>query len=344
MSNYSAQGSITIKRLRNGDSIFITLELNGKPLYQAVDDQTGAVIPDWTVEANRPVITPHASTTRGNTVYLSSHTWTYNGVLLVFNGATSGSYIIDSTGKFGLNTRNGALKIMDNLASTINVANDTLVYGCVATVVGVEYNLTKSIDIQIAKAGSSSYFGFINASSTQMDVDHPTISLVTELWLSGSGISTYYVKWYKGNTEWTAKAGMKNITISRDDINASQLFIAEFYLHSEDVQYVFRAGICIIDTLDEIALVPYISSENKEVSEGSPVTVSARLVRVSTGAVLTPVSPVWAMSIMDGDTWEEKASGSSSSIQVTTEHTDQQDGTSHDVVVMIDCTFDSIED
>lgn len=342
MSNYSAQGSITIKRLRNGDSIFLTLELNGKPLYQAVDDKTGAVIPDWGIEANRPVITPKASTTRGNIVYLSEHTWTYNGVLLAFNGATSGGYITDSTGKFGLNPANGALKIIANLASAINVANDTLVYGCQATVVGVEYNLTKSIDIQIAKAGSSSYFGFINASSTQMDVDHASVDLTTELWLSGSGISDYYVRWYKGNREWTAKAGQKAITVSRDDIDSSQLFIAEFYLHAEDSQHIFRAGICILDTLDEISLVPYISSANKEVSEGSPVTVSARLIRVSTGAVLTPSNPQWAMTIMDGDTWEQKASGSSNSIQVTTAHTDQPDGSSHDVVVLVDCTFDSI--
>lgn len=342
MSNYSAQGSITIKRLRNGDSIFLTLELNGKPLYQAVDDKTGAVIPDWGIEANRPVITPKATTTRGNTVYLSHHSWTYNGVLLVFNGATSGSYIMDSTGKFGLNTSNGALKIMANLASPINSANDTLVYACMATVVGVEYNLTKSIDIQIAKAGSSSYYGFINASSTQMDVDHSTITLATELWLSGAGISEYYVKWYKGTAPWTAKTGQKSITVNREDIDASQLFIAEFYIHAEDVQYVFRAGICILDTLDEISLVPYISSANKEVSEGSPVTVAARLIRVSTGAVLTPVNPSWNMAIMDGDTWEQKASGTSDSIQVTTAHTDQADGSSHDVVVIVDCTFDSI--
>ena len=43
MSQYSTQGSVTIKRLRNGDSLFITLESNGIPLYQGVDTSSGAV-------------------------------------------------------------------------------------------------------------------------------------------------------------------------------------------------------------------------------------------------------------------------------------------------------------
>ena len=111
MSVYSTQSSITIKRLRNGDSIFLTLELNGKPLYQAVDKQTGAVVPSWTVEANRPVITPKASSTRNNIVSLSSHKWSYNGVDIVFNGSTSGSYILDSSGTFGLDPITGALSV-----------------------------------------------------------------------------------------------------------------------------------------------------------------------------------------------------------------------------------------
>ncbi len=342
MSNYSAQGSITVRRLRNGDSIFLSLELNGKPLYQAVDEQTGVVVPDWSIEANRPVITPRCSTVRGQSVYLSNYAWSYNGVALVFNGATSGSYVMDSTGKFGLNTSNGALKIFENLASAINMANDTLLFTCQATVGGVEYNLSKSIDIQIAKGAGSSYFGFISASTTQLDINHDSASLVTELWLAASQVNDYYVKWYRDNVEWSEKAGQKNITVTRDDIDGCQLFIAEFYKASGDAEYIYRYGISIIDTLDEIILVPYIYSSNKEVSENLPVVVKARVVRTSTGAVLTPVSPVWSFSIYDGDTWEVKGTSSTDSIQVTTAHTDQEDGTSHDVEVIAEVSFESL--
>ena len=43
--NYSAQNSITIKRLRSNDSLMLTFENNGIPLFQAVDEESGAVSP-----------------------------------------------------------------------------------------------------------------------------------------------------------------------------------------------------------------------------------------------------------------------------------------------------------
>ena len=89
MSDYSAQGSITIKRLRNGDSLYISFNTNGKPLYQGVDTSTGSVSPDWTVAANQPIITPKVTSVRGNTVVRSSHQWKWNGQTLLFTGATS---------------------------------------------------------------------------------------------------------------------------------------------------------------------------------------------------------------------------------------------------------------
>ena len=88
--------------------------------------------------------------------------------------------------------------------------------------------------------------------------------------------------------------------------------------------------------------MPYIYSSNKEVAENLPVTVKARVVRTSTGAELTPANPTWAFTIYDGDTWEVKGSSSTDSIQVTTAHTDQQDGTSHDVEVIAEVSFDSL--
>lgn len=342
MSKYSAQASLTIRRLRNGDTLYLTLELNGKPLFQAVDSQTGGVAPSWSVPANQPVITPKVGTTRDNTVTLSGHTWSYNGNTLNFTGATSDGYTLDSTGKFAMNALTGALKIVDNLASATNMANDTLLYSVVASVGGVSYSLSKSIDIQIQSAGASSYFGYITATTTQLDSDHESASISAELWLSTSPVSNYYVKWYKGGTEWTAMAGQKSVTVNRGDIDASQLIIAEYYLQSGDANFVARAAITLIDTLDEIIVVPYISSANKEVDDGKPVTVTARIVKAANNAVLTPSNPTWLFELYDGDTWVLKGSSTSSSINVDTTHTDQSDGTSHEIVVLVQVSFDSL--
>lgn len=342
MSKYSAQGSITVKRLRNGDTIYLTLELNGIPLFQAVDSQTGAVSPNWAVAANQPIITPHVGTTRGNSVTLANHSWQYNGNVLNFNGATSGGYTTDSTGKFAMNATTGALKIIANLASATNMANDTLLYSCTATIGGVAYTLTKSIDIQIQSAGASSYFGFITATTTQLDSSHASATLKAELWLATAPVSNYYVKWYKGTTEWSAVAGQKTVTVNRNEIDATQLFIVEFYQNQADTDYVARAAISIIDTLDEIIVVPYISSANKEVDTNKPVTVAARIVKAADGSVLTPTNPTYKFEIYDGDTWQRLAQSTSSSINVETSHTDRQDGTTHDVEVLVTVEFDSL--
>lgn len=343
MSNYSAQGSISIKRLRNGDTLYLTLELNGKPLFQAVDSQTGEVRPSWKSASNQPVITPNVGSTRNNAVSLSGFAWSYNGNALHFTGSTdSAGFTADSTGKFAMDASTGALKIISDLASATNTANDTLSFSCVATVAGYEYNLTKSIDIQIQQAGASSYYGFINASTMQLNSNVDSVTLATELWLAASQVSNYYVKWYKGTTEMTANAGQSSIDVGRSNIDGSQLFIAEFYLKSTDTNYVFRAGISIIDSLDEIIVVPYISSSNKEIDTGKPVTVACRIVKASTGAALTPSNPSYSWQVMDGDTWKLLASGTESSISVGTEYTDQDDGSYHDLEVLIQVTFESL--
>jgi hypothetical protein len=105
---------------------------------------------------------------------------------------------------------------------------------------------------------------------------------------------------------------------------------------------VFRAGISIIDTLDEINVVPYISSTNKLVDTDNPVTVAARIIKASDGSVLTPSSPSYSWQIMDGDTWQVLASGTDPTITVSTDHTDNADGTQHDVEVLVQVSFDSL--
>ena len=346
MSNYSAQGSITVKRLRNGDTIFLTFNLNGIALYQAYDELAGAVTPDWTVDANRPVITPAASSTRGETVSLSGHVWKYNGTTLVFNGTTSGSYTMDSTGKFGLNLNNGALKIFANLASEQNTANDTLTYSCLATVLGLEYDISKTVTVQIVKGGASSYTGLVIASTTQLSAETTQATLNTQLWIAAVQKTSYYVKWYKDNAEWVEKRGSSSITISRDDVSGSQLFIAEFYLSSTDTTFVARAGVSIIDAGDAIMVVPYISSTAKEVDTNQPVTVSARVIKTSDSSILTPTNPTYLFIAMDGKTWTERKRSTTSSIQITTTETDIENESGnteyHDIEVIVEIEFDSL--
>ena len=75
--NYSAQNSITIKRLRSNDSLMLTFENNGIPLFQAVDEERcGAVSPDWSIAANQPVRTPKVTYTWVGGQFVN-HSWVY---------------------------------------------------------------------------------------------------------------------------------------------------------------------------------------------------------------------------------------------------------------------------
>lgn len=359
MDNYSAQNSITVKRLRNGDTFFITFGNNGVPLYQGVDPVTGVVTPAWGIGTGKvtPIITPQVTSARGNTVALGSHRWSYNNVPLTFTGST---VTIDSVvytkaaedARFAMSAA-GALAIIGDLASTTNIASDSLTYACVATVAGVEYNLTKSIDIQIQSVGASSYYGTINATSEQLTASVTQTTVKTALYLGGTVQTGYYVKWYKDDTHWSEKLGQSQITVTRSDVDGTQLFIAEFY--KDQTSYnngddpVFRAGIRIIDTLDDYHVEHrYCNSDgtttgtpNREVDSGKPVYLQAYVVNVRTNTELTTISGAWVSHVMDSDGWVERKrvpssgtnSGATNLVSITTSETDIN-GVEKDVVVV----------
>lgn len=341
MANHSAQGSITIKRLRNGDTLFLTLQTNGIPLYQGVDKQSNRVAPDWTVAANQPEITPVANSVRGNGVTLSNHTWYYNSnqVPLNFNGAVDGDWTTDSTGKFKLNGTTGALRIIANLASSTNYSNDTLIYRGTATVAGIEYSVEKSIDILIQQFGSNSYMGFIIADTEQLTSTVTSTKLSTQLWQE-SKINDYYPVWYKDDTLWSAKNGQKEITVGLSDVDGTQLFICKFFLNQSDTDPVAVAGIRIIDTQDDFQVVCYISSTNKEVFSGQNggVTVAAKIINQRTNTEITPASPTWRMDVMKKSDWSVLKTAAANTIVVTTTETDSG-GQENDVEVMAEVTW-----
>lgn len=328
MGNYSAQGTLTIKRVRNGDTLFLTFDNNGIPLYQGVDPTSGVVSPDWTVAANQPIQTPKVTSARGNSVYLSNHAWSYNGNTLVFSGAQDGNYIKDSTGKFEMNPSTGELKMIANLASKINFANDTLIYSCTATVNGIESTLTKSVDVTIQSVGASSYAGLLTATTEQLSSTVPSAQIASKLFLGTSDLSSYYVKWYKEDLfhEWTDKAGQKTITVTRDDVDGTTLFIAEFYANQGDANSVTRAAIRIIDVSDGFQIVYAITSDNKVVDTGKNVTVTGSIVNMRTNAAVTAENAKWTTEVMNTKTWTATQSVNSDTVTVTTADTDTDNG------------------
>ena len=322
----SAQGSITVKRLRTGGSLFITLQLNDKPLFQNVSPDNGAVAPDWKTAGNQPVITPVVTSSLGNSVTLGTHAWYYEGNILVFTGSSSSGFTTDSSGKFAMNPTTGALKIIDNLASAANTASDILKYTGVANVGGVEYPIEKEIEVIIQNMGANAHTGYVMASNTQLNSEASESTLTTRLFSGSGDVFNYYVRWYKDGEEWAANAGKKTITVTSADVNGSQLFIAEFFgiaSGSPKGNVLARHGINIVDTKDIYRILLTITSSNKDVDEGKSVTLSASVFNTTTNAkVDLPSDAAWALTVMDGATWTEIRSVNSSTIEISTDDTD----------------------
>lgn len=343
MESLSAQGSISIRRVRNGDTLFLSFTTN-TALFQGVDSTTGAISPDWTVAANQPVITPEVNSAKGNPVTLSYHSWKYLGTTLSFTGATVGDFVKDSTGKFAINPTTGALKIITNLASKSNFASDLLEYQCVATLDGVEYNLSKSIEVMITQFGASSYVGLLTATTEQLTATKVNTTITAEL-RQAKDVVDFYPKWYKGSlsTPWSGKDGNKSPTATRTDVDGTTLFICEFYKTSTDTTPVFRAGIRIIDTLDDFQVVFGITSTNKTVDVNQPVTVTGRVVNMRTNAEVT-ADGTWNLHVMNTKDWStiRSTSGLKSKggnvITISTADTDRN-GEQNDVEVVGDVTW-----
>ena len=277
MNTYSAQGSITIKRLRTGNQIYITFDSNGKALYQGIDTESGVVSPDFTNVDNQPTRTPKVTSIKGLASTLSNHTWKYNGMLLSFSG--SETWQTDSTGKFQMKPSDGTIKIIGNLASTTNIAADTLTWSAICATDGYEETITKDLTVNVQNVGSSAYVGIVSATTEQLTSDVPTITLSTKLYLGITGeVPSYYVKWYK-DSELISGQNSATLSVTRDMVDGTQLFIAEFYKSSAETVYISRAAIRITDVLDEYQINLYVSSDNKEVDTNKAVTVTAYIIK-----------------------------------------------------------------
>lgn len=342
MSNsFSAQGGITIKRLRTGDSLFVSLT-SDKPLYQAVDTDSGNVSPSWANEDNQPTITPLCRTSRIESVDMENMTWKWNSTLLVFNGdSMDGGFVKDATGKFAMDG-GGRLKIVGDLASSINYANDTLTFTATAIVLGVEYEVAKSIDVVIQKSGASSYQGFVTADGDFVSADK-NLTLTASLYLAGKVQSGAYVKWYKGyeRTPVTGWNGNSVVTVGPSDVDGgATVFIAEFYASSSDAsdtgKAVASAGYLVTDLTDEFVITYRITSSNKEVAENKPVAVEGAVYRMKDGQIMSLVNAVWHTKLMDYK-WNEVRSAASNVMTISTADTDI-DG-QNDVTVIGEVSF-----
>ena len=248
-----------VRRTLKGDTLSLSLQTNGVPLFQGLNPDTFTVSPKWSESGKHPVITPVIGSARKNNVTLTSHAWAYNGKDLGFSFSGTGWETSAVDNRFKLNHTDGSLSIVADLASKVNQDSDTLKYSGVAVSGASTYPMEKSIDVLVSMLGGSSYFGGVSADTTVLSKGQTQAVLKPWLFNSAGGeVSSYSVKLYRGSGSdlaGTYNTPASGITIHRDKtgdsdklyVDSHQLFVLEFIV---DGAAVYRTGISIDDISD----------------------------------------------------------------------------------------------
>lgn len=333
-NNYSAQGCIPVRRVRNNDSLSISIE-STQPLFQGVDanNDNATPFPNWeTDDAARPILTPNVKSAKGNIVSLSNHQWKYGDTLLVFSGSTSGSFQLTGDGKFGMDA-NGRLKIFKNLASSSSTSSDTLTYSGTAKIGDSStQDVSGFVTILIQPMGNNSYMGWITANrSILTDVQNEnTATLSAMLWLSTTELTDFSVKWK--NSAGEVLGSNKTLTVTRDMVNGSTLITCEFY-HKDAQNACFRAGKVMTDNADEYVIVGEVSN----LIGDNAATITGRIKNTRTNAIVTPTNVAWnAKAYKDNN---ELIKEVSSNVITISESESDYGGTEHDAYVLFTATW-----
>jgi hypothetical protein len=251
----------------------------------------------------------------------------YNYTTLVFNGETSDGYTKDSTGKFAMKS-DGTFKIIANLASKTNDADDVLTYSAVATVAGSEYPITKTVTITIAKLGANPYNFYLYANPMVLSEEATQTTVKAGLMKDGVDVdkTSYYMKVMRGSDVMEVDQANKTFVVKRDDVDYGQIFVARAYESSSATTPIAVATINIIDNADEYKVELKVQGgQSGQVDSGSSVTVSCVLYR--NGEKYTAANPSYLYQVyrQDGDWGSPIRSVETDTITISTDDTDYTD-------------------
>lgn len=237
--------AFSVRFLRNGDQVFIVRNIidkngNGSALFQVVDPNSGTVSPDWSQEANQPIVQLGVRSSAGYPAEILGVVWAYDGVTLNFtyNGNSWVSAVNDSRFQSRINGDFYELKIVSNLASKDAVSNRQIAYEVEYVSNAMTDKVQGSVDVLIQTAGSDSHILQITTDRVELDKDNTQATLRavgmygTENVQIGSG--GYTLKWYKDGTEINGQT-TSTLTVTRDMVEGGSLFIAKLFFEGNAV-------------------------------------------------------------------------------------------------------------
>ena len=185
-------GSITLKRLKKGVNVVLSIETENAALYQGWNDKTSTPAPNFQTPANQPILVPKAVATNGQTASITNGTWYYNNTMLVVTTtATSEGFYKCSDARFAINPSNYKLRIIDNIASASNTSNDMFTFKCSGEAASTNYEAEATAELHLQIVGSSAAALYIEGGCT-LSLANASTKLKARFFIDGGEITSGY--------------------------------------------------------------------------------------------------------------------------------------------------------
>lgn len=280
-------GSITLKRLKKGGNVIVSIKTEGAALYQGWNDKSGAAVPSFKTAANQPVLVPSAVASNNQPASITNGNWYYNDTLLVPSSTslTDGFYKCTDA-RFAFNPSNYKLKIIDDIASAGNTSNDILTFKCSGEAGGVSYSTEASAEIHLQIVGSSAAAVYIEGDCT-LTTSTPNVTLKAHFFIDGDEpTGGYTFKWYKEDGTEVKGANGSTCVVTRDDVTAIGGVYCSVYRNGETKSALATDFHKMTDINDELELYATVNQDyyyDEATGQEQKQTITAHICQMVNG-------------------------------------------------------------
>lgn len=227
-------GSITLKRLKKGNNVVVTIETENAALYQGWNSSAGKAMPDFSDEANQPILVPKAMAGNGQKASITNGTWFYNDTMLVVTGsADKNGFCKCSDARFAIDPSNFKLRIIADVASDGNTSNDIFRFSCSGEVQKTSYSTEATAELHLQEIGTSAAALYISGACV-LSSSEQKAELTASLFISGELVDTgYNYKWYTEGGTVLQDSNSRTYTAKRDDVTAIGGIYCTAYLSND---------------------------------------------------------------------------------------------------------------
>ena len=229
--------AFSVRFLRNGDQItivrnIITLSGQGAALFQVIDPTSGKIAPDWTVEANQPIIQIGARSAAGYPVEITGVRFAFDGTTLNFtyNGSSWVTASNDTRFQSRINEGKYELKIVGNIASEKIKSNKQISYEVAYVSNAMSDSVQGSVDVLIQQIGSNSHILQIATNRIELDKSNDSATLTAKAMYGTEevtiGYNDYGIEWYEDGVKLEGQTA-STLTVTRDMVTGGSIFIAK---------------------------------------------------------------------------------------------------------------------